>query len=106
MNKLFKDKRYFINTLVLAVAWATSAYSFYFTEFYMKYVPVRSIYVLAMLMGVSDLVATLLFKVFLKIPGVTTKRILVFGCCCLTISAIMLSITLWAVPKEDIHNGM
>jgi hypothetical protein len=63
---LLKDKRYMINTLILCLVWSTGVYSFYFTEFYMKYVPVGNIYYLAMLLGLSDLLTCFSFNLFIQ----------------------------------------
>ncbi len=54
------------NAFALGVAWAVVAYSFYFIEFYMKYVPVSSIQMLAIVMGVSDFVSCMVFTTLMK----------------------------------------
>lgn len=62
MINLFRESRFCKNTLILALLWSTSAYSFYFTEFYMKYVPVSNVYYLALMMGASDLITSVAFN--------------------------------------------
>ena len=76
--------------MALAISWTTSSYSFYFTEFYMKYIPVKSIYYLAVLMGSSDMVTTFLYVIILKY--ITSKLLLQISMIALMISSLMISV--------------
>lgn len=97
---LFRDSRFRLNTLILTLLWSTSSYSFYFTEFYMKYVPVQNVYYLALLMGCSDLMTTGSFNLVKRF--ITTKQILILGTLFLSISSLTLSISLFATNPSDI----
>lgn len=65
LKNLVQNKSYMLNSFALAVAWSTSVYSFYFIEFYMKNVPIQNIYLLAVLIGISDIIAAQVFKFLL-----------------------------------------
>jgi len=89
---LVRDRRYLVNTLILCLLWSTSAYSFYFTEFFMKYMPVSNIYYLALLLGTSDILTNLTFGLLNhRLP---TKTTLILSTFLLTISALLLSMGL------------
>lgn len=62
MLSIIRDRRFAGNTLILCLVWSSSAYSYYFTEFYMKYVPVSNVYYLAILMGCSDCLTCTVFN--------------------------------------------
>ncbi|TNV73205.1 hypothetical protein FGO68_gene6950 [Halteria grandinella] len=93
MINLVKDPLYALNTAILAVLWSTSAYSFYFTEFYMKYVPVSNVYYLAILMGCSDLFTSLIFNLINR--KLSTKQIIAVSTLLLSLSATVLTIAIW-----------
>jgi hypothetical protein len=58
---LLGDSRNRTNLLVLVVSFGVSSYTHYFVEFYMKLVPFQNIYVLMILIGVSDFFACIVF---------------------------------------------
>lgn len=89
---LVTDRRYLVNTVILCLLWSTSAYAFYFTEFYMKYVPVSNIYYLALLLGTSDILTNLTFGLLNhRLP---TKTTLTISTLMLTLSSLALSLDL------------
>ena len=66
-----------------------SAYSYYFAIFYMKYVPVNSIYTLAIMMSLSDLVSCIIFPCLKR--KISTKLILVYSYGTLAIFSLLLT---------------
>ena len=99
MKKLFKNRVYFVNSMALAVIWGASGYSFYFTEFYMKYVPFSNLYLLAVLMGLSDLLTSLLFRVL--IIHFPSQKILTFSFGLMTLSSLTLALCIWVVSNPS-----
>ena len=92
-----------MNTVILCLLWSTSAYSFYFTEFYMKYVPVSNVYYLAWLMGASDLITNISFG-FLN-RHYPIKSIIILSTFLLSLSSVVLSLTLsFTKPNSDASN--
>lgn len=55
-----------MNTIALSISWGVGCYSFYFTEFYMKYVPVKNIFLLAIIMGGADIIASVAFAMLMS----------------------------------------
>ena len=55
-----------MNCVVLSVIWGVGSYSFYFTEFYMKYVPFDNIYMMSLIIGVTDVGGCYLFEVLVN----------------------------------------
>ena len=100
MIKLFRDPIYCLNTLILSILWSTSAYAFYFTEFYMKYVPVSNIYYLALMMGVSDLITSMTFNLIHK--KLTSKEIITISTLLLSCCGFVFALVLYA--KTDDKN--
>jgi hypothetical protein len=70
-----------------------SAYSFYFTEFYMKYVPVSNVYHLAIMMGISDMLTALSYSLLSK--HLVTKSIIFTCSFLLTLSSLILTVALY-----------
>jgi hypothetical protein len=99
MFSLFRDSNYRVNTLILGLLWSTSAYSFYFTEFYMKYVPVSNVYYLAIMMGFSDLTTSISFN--LANRYLPSKRIINISTFFLGLCALTLSIALFATGSNQ-----
>ena len=98
---LVTDKKYAINTAILCLVWGTSAYSFYFTEFYMKYVPVQNVYYLAIMMGFSDMLTSFIYGYVSR--RTLTKNLLILCSALLSLFATVLSVTLYAtsLPKTE-----
>ena len=67
------------NTLVLCVTWSVSSYSFYFCEFYLRLIPTNSIYLQKMLMGFSDIFATLVYAVLVRKVGMKESFVILFS---------------------------
>ena len=63
---LKKNKPVFYNTLVLCTVWSTASFTFYFVEFYMKFVPVEDINLLSIIIGFADIIGVCLFYVLVK----------------------------------------
>jgi hypothetical protein len=59
LKEFFVNKIYRLNTLILFLIWGSSCFSYYFVEFYMKYVPVTSIFILSLMIGLADLTGSL-----------------------------------------------
>lgn len=96
---LFIDKVNFYNTIALSISWAVACYSFYFIEFYMKYVPVNNVYFLAVLMGISDMSCTALFKILIK--WISAKNIISVSFLVLGMISLVVSILIWTVDLEE-----
>lgn len=79
-----------INAIALSISWGVGSYSFYFTEFYMKYVPVENEYLLSIVIGISDVVSASFFKVLIYFAS--AKRII--GVSYLILSIISLAFAL------------
>ena len=92
MRNLITDPKYGFNTAILCLLWSTSAYSFYFTEFYMKYVPVSNVYYLALMMGFSDMLTSFIYAFISK--RTLTKTLLTVCSLLLALFAGILSLTL------------
>jgi len=61
LKKLFALKPVFYNTLILCTIWASAAFTFYFVEFYTKFVPTTNIYLLQVVIGCADVIASFVF---------------------------------------------
>lgn len=95
MRYMIKNRPMLLNTVALTVAWAVSSYSFYFIEFYMKYVPVDSIYLLAMLIGVSDVAASIAFRGLIQY--VSSKKIILFSYLGLALVSLVFALMMWVM---------
>ena len=91
--RIFRDRVYLKNAIALSLMWGVSCYSYYFTEFYMKYVPVDNIYLLAVLMGLADILGSFCFKIL--VSYFPAKRILGYGYIVLSVIALGESLCLW-----------
>lgn len=98
---MFTDKSYALNTLILSLLWSTSAYSFYFTEFYMKYVPVKNIYYLAIMMGLSDMLTSLLYVLASRLLHNKTLITLCQLFLCLSSSLLTVALYFNASPSNS-----
>ena len=96
---LFKEKIYFMNTIILIVVWSTCAYSFYFTEFYMKYVPVSNIYYLALIMGSSDFISSFIFNILKRY--LSSKQMVIVLSGGLAAFSFVFSLTLFINGNEE-----
>lgn len=98
---LVTEKKYAINTAILCLVWGTSAYSFYFTEFYMKYVPVQNVYYLAIMMGFSDMLTSFIYSCVSR--RISTRNLLVLCSALLSLFATVLSVTLYVNSSPKIE---
>lgn len=96
---LFKEKIYFMNTIILIVVWSQCAYSFYFTEFYMKYVPVSNIYYLALIMGSSDFISSFIFNILKRY--LSSKQMVIVLSGGLAAFSFVFSLTLFINGNEE-----
>jgi len=92
---MLKNRVMLYNTVALTVAWSVSSYSFYFIEFYMKYVPVNSIYLLSILIGVSDIIASITFRLLIKL--FPSKRIIIYSYFGLALISFSFSLIIWTM---------
>ncbi len=90
VSDLFNE-RYRVVTISLAITWSVGAFSFYFAEFYMKYLE-ASIFYTAMLMSISDLISGSVFYFLTKVMPI--KHVLAGSFGLLLIFSIILT---WVV---------
>lgn len=93
------NKKVWRNTLILCTTWTVSSYSFYFCEFYLRFVPTNTLYAQKMLMGVSDIVATVLYYSLVTKIGMVRSFVIFFSL--LAFSSISMVITLAISGAED-----
>lgn len=94
------SSRVWTNTLILCCTWSVSGFSFYFVEFYMRFIPTNSIYFTKVLMGIADIVATGLFYILVSKLGMILAFLILFGL--LAVSSITLVITLAITKAEEL----
>lgn len=99
LKHLFTDRQYAINTAVLSLVWSSSAYAFYFTEFYMKYVPVQNIYYLAMMMGLSDMLTSIGYMFLQKF--FTVKYLITVCSGLLSVSSLIMAVSISIKPPSE-----
>jgi hypothetical protein len=80
---LMKNKLVLYNTLVLCAVWSTASFTFYFVEFYMKFVPVDSIYLLSVIIGVADILGVGLFYLLVRFSTPKVTLITTFTSLCI-----------------------
>eukprot|EP00347_Sterkiella_histriomuscorum_P006682 403351837 len=91
------------NILILSLFWAVSSYSYYFIEFYMKFIPVNRIQTLSLMIGVSDVVCCVTFK-FLQNKFEIRKLISVNYLLLLASSSVFYVIMLiYPVPSDAVQ---
>ena len=96
---LTTNKQVFQNTVILCITWTCSSYSFYFCEFYLRYVPTNTIYAQKMYMGLSDMFSCVL--TYFIASSLSTVRVftLLFGL--LVVSSLSLFITMATTTASD-----
>ena len=65
LKKLYLLKPVRYNTLILCATWSTGAFTFYFVEFYTKFVPTQNIYLLNIVIGCADIVSCATLSIWL-----------------------------------------
>ena len=98
ISQLIANKSVWQNTLILALTWTISSYSFYYCEFYLRLIPTNTIYLQKICMGFSDLAATLCYYYLNKFVG--PVRAFKYLYSVLAIASLMLVITLAATGAE------
>jgi len=61
VKTIYKVKPLYKNVLILASIWSTASFTFYFVEFYTKFVPTQNIYLLNCIIGFADICSNILF---------------------------------------------
>jgi hypothetical protein len=79
--------------------WTVSSYSFYFVEFYLRFIPTNTIYMQKMLMGAADIVATAIYYLLVTKTGVVQSFLVFFVM--IAVSSIILVIVLAVTDAED-----
>lgn len=87
------------NTKILMGTWTVSSYSFYFVEFYLRFIPTNTIYMQKMLMGAADIVATAIYYLLVTKTGVVQSFLVFFVM--IAVSSILLVIVLAVTDAED-----
>lgn len=95
MKQLISNKVYRVNTVALIISWGVSSYSFYFIEFYMKYVPVESIYWLSIMIGMSDVASSSTFNILLKYFKI--RSLFAFFFLMLGVLSLIFSMCIWFI---------
>ena len=82
-------KRFFLTTVSLMITWSVAAFSFYFCEFYMKYLD-TSVFFSAFLMGISDILSSTGYYFLAKIMQI--KNVLATSFFLLLIASISMAV--------------
>ena len=98
-GKLRSNKKVMQNTLILCTVWTSSAYTFFFCEFYLRFVPTNTIYAQKIYVGLADFCSTLLVYYMAKRQGFIKVIMWLFGL--LIVSSISLVITLATSSASD-----
>ena len=95
------NNRVWHNTIILCLTWTVSSYSFYFVEFYLRFIPTNTLYMQKMLMGCADVVATVIYYFMITRVGVVQSFLILFGL--LAVSSIALVLTLGVTKAEEMR---
>lgn len=79
LQDLWAAKKIRCNTAILALVWSASCYTFYFSEFYVRYIPTNSIYLLKILTGFADILGSFLYSLSTKYMSTHTSLLSFFG---------------------------
>ena len=104
-RKLFALKPVFYNTLILCSIWATSTFTFYFVEFYTKFVPTTNIYLLQVVIGSADLISSFVYYFCLSLMK-SYKNVLVVTFVLMTLASLSLYLSVALTGYADFELGV
>jgi len=104
MKQLYALKPVYHNTLILCAIWSTSSFSYYFVEFYTKFVPTTNIYLLNVIIGAADMISSMIFYLCVSRMGI--KLVLYVTFFILTISSLALYLVIGITGFVDYEPGV
>ena len=96
---LTTNKQVMQNTVILCITWTCSSYTFYFCEFYLRFVPTNTIYAQKMYMGLSDMFSCVL--TYFLATSLSTVRVFTWLFSLLILSSMSLTITMATTSASD-----
>jgi len=94
----------FKNTLILCAIWSCSSFSYYFVEFYTKFVPTTNVYLLNVIIGIADMISALVFYFCVSRMGI--KLVLTVTFFVLMLSSLALYLVIGLTGFVDFEPGV
>jgi len=104
LKKLYALKPVRCNTLILCTTWSTGAFTFYFVEFYTKFVPTQNIYLLQIIIGCADIVSSATLSIMLT--KVRAKTSLLYILSTMAVASLTLYLSVGLTGYADFERGV